>query len=72
MSFSDTIAIRIKDGWEISVILAHVLSMAAATDYSSVAMPRVRVLCAVTGVLIYEPTHPWLEQVRIHFLKKWT
>ena len=35
-------------------------------------MPRVRVLCALTGELIYEPTHPWLEQVRCHLLKKWT
>ena len=35
-------------------------------------MPRVRVLCALTGELIYEPTHPWLEQVRCHMLKKWT
>ena len=34
-------------------------------------MPRVRVLCALTGELIYEPTHPWLEQVRCHLLKKW-
>ena len=29
-------------------------------------------LCALTGELIYEPTHPWLEQVRLHLLKKWT
>ena len=29
-------------------------------------------LCAVTGELIYEPSHPWLEQVRCHLLKKWT
>ena len=29
-------------------------------------------LCAITGELIYEPTHPWLEQVRGHLLKKWT
>ena len=29
-------------------------------------------LCALTGELIYEPTHPWLEQVRCHLLKKWT
>ena len=35
-------------------------------------MPRVRVVCALTGELIYEPTHPWLAQVRCHLLKKWT
>ena len=46
--------------------------MATATDYRLDGMPRVRVLCALTGGLIYEPTHPWLEQVRLHLLKKWT
>ena len=46
--------------------------MAASTEYSIVTTPRVRVLCALTGELIYEPTHPWLEQVRLHLLKKWT
>ena len=46
--------------------------MATATDYRLDGMPRVRVLCALTGELIYEPTHPWLEQVRLHLLKKWT
>ena len=46
--------------------------MATATDYSLAVRPRVRVLCALTGELIYEPTHPWLEQVRFHLLKKWT
>ena len=46
--------------------------MATASDYRVDGMPRVRVLCAVTGELIYEPTHPWLEQVRCHLLKKWT
>ena len=46
--------------------------MATASDYRIDGMPRVRVLCALTGELIYEPTHPWLEQVRCHLLKKWT
>ena len=46
--------------------------MATATDSISDVRPRVRVLCALTGELIYEPTHPWLEQVRLHLLKKWT
>ena len=46
--------------------------MAIASDYRVDGMPRVRVLCALTGELIYEPTHPWLEQVRCHLLKKWT
>ena len=46
--------------------------MAIASDYRVDGMPRVRVLCASTGELIYEPTHPWLEQVRCHLLKKWT
>ena len=46
--------------------------MATAADYRLDGMPRVRVLCALTGELIYEPTHPWLEQVRCHLLKKWT
>ena len=46
--------------------------MATAADYRVDGMPRVRVLCALTGELIYEPTHPWLEQVRCHLLKKWT
>ena len=46
--------------------------MATASDYRVDGMPRVRVLCALTGELIYEPTHPWLEQVRCHMLKKWT
>ena len=45
--------------------------MATSTDYSIVATPRVRVLCTLTGELIYEPTHPWLERVRLHLLKKW-
>ena len=43
--------------------------MATATDYRLDGMPRVRVLCALTGELIYEPTHPWLEQSRAHLLK---
>ena len=43
-----------------------------ASDYRVDGTPRVRVLCALTGELIYEPTHPWLEQVRFHLLKKWT
>ena len=46
--------------------------MAAASDYRVDGQPRVRVLCALTGELIYEPSHPWLEQVRCHLLKKWT
>ena len=46
--------------------------MAIASDYRDDGMPRVRVLCALTGELIYEPTHPWLEQVKCHLLKKWT
>ena len=46
--------------------------MATSPGNSIVTMPRVRVLCALTGELLYEPTHPWLEQVRIHLLKKWT
>ena len=46
--------------------------MATAADHRLDGMPRVRVLCALTGELIYEPTHPWLEQVRCHLLKKWT
>ena len=46
--------------------------MATDSDYRIDGMPRVRVLCALTGELIYEPTHPWLEQVRCHLLKKWT
>ena len=46
--------------------------MATASDYRVDGTPRVRVLCAVTGELIYEPTHPWLGQVRFHLLKKWT
>ena len=46
--------------------------MATASDYRVDGMPRVRVLCALTGELIYEPSHPWLEQVRCHLLKKWT
>ena len=46
--------------------------MATASVYRIDSMPRVRVLCALTGELIYEPTHPWLEQVRCHLLKKWT
>ena len=32
--------------------------MAAASDYRVDGQPRVRVLCAVTGELIYEPSHP--------------
>ena len=43
--------------------------MAAASDYRVDGTPRVRVLCALTGELIYEPTHPWLEQVRCHLLE---
>ena len=43
--------------------------MATAADYRVDGMPRVRALCALTGELIYEPTHPWLEQVRCHLLK---
>ena len=46
--------------------------MSTASDYRVDGTPRVRVLCASTGELIYEPTHPWLEQVRCHLLKKWT
>ena len=46
--------------------------MATASDYRVDGTPRVRVLCALTGELIYEPTHPWLGQVRCHLLKKWT
>ena len=46
--------------------------MAAASDYRVDGHPRVRVLCALTGELIYEPSHPWLEQVQCHLLKKWT
>ena len=46
--------------------------MATAAGDRVDGMPRIRVLCALTGELIYEPTHPWLEQVRCHLLKKWT
>ena len=46
--------------------------MAIASGYRIDSMPRVRVVCALTGELIYEPTHPWLAQVRCHLLKKWT
>ena len=46
--------------------------MTTTIPYGLDVRPRVRVLCALTGELIYEPTHPWLEQVRFHLLKKWT
>ena len=46
--------------------------MATASENRVDGMPRVRVLCALTGEVIFEPTHPWLEQVRCHLLKKWT
>ena len=71
---SCTIAIWIKDVREDRTTVAQLCGrmMATSPGNSIVTMPRVRVLCALTGELLYEPTHPWLEQIRIHLLKTWT
>ena len=41
-------------------------------DYTLTMRPRVRVWCARTGELLYEPTHPRLEEVLVCVLEKWT
>ena len=46
--------------------------MATESENRVDGMPRDRVLCSLTGEVIFELTHPWLEQVRCHLLKKWT
>ena len=47
-------------------------NMATMTADSTATLQRVRVLNALTGEVLYEPIHPWLERVTLFVLKKWT
>ena len=46
-------------------------SMATGTADHTATLQRVRVLCALTGEILHEPTHPSLGQVKLFVLKKW-
>ena len=37
-----------------------------------VTLERVYVMSAVTGELLHDCTHPWLSEVRVFRLKRWT
>ena len=46
-----------------------VFRMALTPDSSLTMRPRVRVWCARTGEFLYEPSHPRLDEIRLHVLK---
>ena len=48
------------------------MATATANEAATVSLQRVYVRSAITGELIYDPTHPWLSQVRVFRLKRWT